>query len=86
MVTYYIWSKECLLSNEELANTLFQLPNTSQIVDFCLADPWAVIAAENYVLFINIEKPTEHFRYYEKIRPTRLCHIRKEQALIILDS
>lgn len=85
MVTYYIWSKEWLLTNEELTNTLFQLPNNSTIVDFCLVDAWAVIAAENYVLFINIEKPMEHFHHYDKITPSRVCHLRGDQTVIILD-
>lgn len=84
VLSYYVWSRNCLLSNQQLTNTLFQLPNNSPVIDLVLTEPWVVVASTAYVLFIHSYKPMECFHYHDKVSPVKLVAFKEEKLVVVL--
>lgn len=53
IINYYIISKQPFLPLQQEICKLFVLPYQSQIIDFLQEDPWIIVAASKYVIFLH---------------------------------
>ena len=72
------------MARQEQVTKLFQLPVNSAIVDFCLVEPWVVIAGENYLLFLHNYHSMDHFKHIDKVYPTKIELLPEDSSQVII--
>ena len=54
-------------------------------MDFCLSDPWVIIAGESYILFLHNYNSMQLFRHIDKVQPTKVELLSDRSVVVLLN-